>query len=71
MRAVAWGNVSVSDQGWVGGLRTGGGPGGCAVDFAVGDCDAARGFIAEDDVLAGDEVGGYVIDPDHVACGRG
>jgi hypothetical protein len=32
----------------------GGGPGCCAVDVAVGDCDAVGGAVAEDDVLAGD-----------------
>jgi hypothetical protein len=42
-------------------------PAGCAVDVAVGNRDAVRGGVAEDDVLAGDEVGCYVIDPDEVA----
>jgi hypothetical protein len=45
-----------------------GGPGGCAVDFAVGDGNAVGGRVAEDDVLAGNEVGGYVVDPDEVGC---
>jgi hypothetical protein len=45
----------------------GGGPAGCAVDVAVGDGDAVGGRVAEDDVLACDEVGGYVVDPDEVA----
>jgi hypothetical protein len=40
----------------------GGGPAGCAVDLAVGDGNAVGGRVAEDDVLAGDEVGGYVVD---------
>jgi hypothetical protein len=46
----------------------GGGPAGCAVDVAVGDCDAVRGGVAENDVLAGNEVCGYVVDPDEVGC---
>ena len=47
------------------------GPGGCAVDVAVGDGDAVGGAGAQDDVLAGDEVGGHVVDPDEVGWGRG
>lgn len=35
----------------------GGGPGGLAVDFGVGDGDGRVGFIAGDDVLAADEGG--------------
>jgi hypothetical protein len=42
-------------------------PAGCAVDVAVGNRDAVRGGVAEDNVLAGDEVGCYVVDPDEVA----
>jgi hypothetical protein len=45
----------------------GGGPAGCAVDLAVGDGNAVGGRVAEDDVLAGDEVGGYVVDPDEIS----
>lgn len=44
----------------------GGGPGGRAVDFAVGDGDAVAGAVAEDNVLAGDEVCGDMVDPDKV-----
>jgi hypothetical protein len=43
------------------------GPAGRAVDVAVGDGDAVGRRVAEDNVLAGDEVGGYVVDPDEVA----
>lgn len=35
----------------------GGGPAGRAVDFVVGNCHAAGGGFAEDDVLAADEGG--------------
>jgi hypothetical protein len=44
----------------------GGGPTGCAVDVAVGDRDTVGGGVAEDDVLAGNEVGGNMVDPDQV-----
>lgn len=41
-------------------------PGGGAVDFAVGDGDAAGGAVSEDDMLAGNQVGCNVVDPDKV-----
>ena len=44
----------------------GGGPRGDAVNLVVGDGDAVAGLVAEDDVLAADERGGDVVDPDHV-----
>jgi hypothetical protein len=43
------------------------GPCGCAVNFAVGDGDAVRSTVSEDNVLAGDEVGGYMVDPDKIS----
>jgi hypothetical protein len=39
-----------------------------AVDLAVGDGNAVRGGVAEDDVLARDQVGGDVVDPDEVGA---
>ncbi|KAF7545500.1 hypothetical protein G7046_g9552 [Stylonectria norvegica] len=36
------------------------------VDLAVGDGDTLARVVAQDDVLAADERGGNVIDPDHV-----
>lgn len=49
----------------------GGGPLALAVDVAVGDAHAARGVLAQDDVLAGDLVGSDVVDPDQVGPGEG
>lgn len=46
----------------------GGRPGGGTVDLAVGDCHAVGGAVAEDEVLAADEVGGDMVDPDHVGA---
>jgi hypothetical protein len=46
----------------------GSGPGCCAINVAVGNGDAVGCTVAEDDVLAGDKVGGYVIDPDEISC---
>ena len=46
----------------------GSGPGGGAVDLVVGDGDTTGSLLAEDNVLAGNQVGGDVVDPDHVAC---
>lgn len=45
----------------------GGRPGGDSVDLAVGDGDTVGRSGTEDDVLATDEVGGYVIDPDEIS----
>jgi hypothetical protein len=41
-------------------------PGRSTVDLVVGDADTAGSAVTEHDVLAGNEVGGDVIDPDHV-----
>lgn len=46
----------------------GGGPGGGAVDLVVGDGNTAGRTLTKDNVLAGNQVGGTVVDPDHVAC---
>lgn len=50
---------------------TGGGPLALAVDVAVGDAHAAGRVLAQDNVLAGDLVGGDVVDPDQVGAGEG
>jgi len=46
---------------------TGRGPCGCTVDFAVGDGDAVGSSVSEDNVLAGDEIGGDMVDPDKIS----
>jgi hypothetical protein len=49
----------------------GSGPGGGTVDLVVGDGNTAGSAVAEDNVLAGDEVGGDVVNPDHVGTVNG
>lgn len=46
-------------------------PRGRAVNLRVGDGDAVRGALAQDDVLAADEGGLDVVDPDHVGAVQG
>lgn len=48
-----------------------GGPVGGAVDLAVGDGDTVGGAVAEDNVLAADERGGDMVDPDVVGVVEG
>lgn len=48
-----------------------GGPGGLAVKLAVGDGDAPAGVAAENQVLAADERGGDVVDPDQIGVVQG
>lgn len=45
----------------------GSGPGRGTVNVVVRDGDAAGGLVAEDNVLAGDQVSGNVVDPDEVS----
>lgn len=46
----------------------GGGPGGRAVNLVVGDGDTVRGAVAENNVLAADQGGLDVVDPDKVGA---
>lgn len=46
-------------------------PGGGTVDFVVGDGDTAGSGVTEDNVLTGDQVGGDVVNPDHVGAVHG
>ena len=46
-------------------------PGGGTVDLVVGDGDAAGSLVTEDNVLAGNKVGGDVVDPDHIGAVNG
>lgn len=46
-------------------------PGGGTVDLVVGDGNATGSAVTENNVLAGDEVGGDVINPDHVGAVNG
>ena len=49
----------------------GGRPRALAVELAVGDGDSSAGIVAQDKVLAADEGGGDVVDPDHVGVVQG
>ncbi len=46
-------------------------PRGGTVNLAVGDGDTAGSIVAEDNVLTGNQVGGNVINPDHVGAVNG
>lgn len=46
-------------------------PGGSTVDLVVGDGNTVGRRVSEDDVLAGDQVGGDVVDPDKVGTVNG
>lgn len=48
-----------------------GGPGAGAVNLGVGDGDTVAGLVAEDNVLATDERGSDVVDPDQVSVVEG
>jgi hypothetical protein len=47
------------------------GPSSGTVDFAVGNGDAVGGTVAQNDVLTGNKVGGYVVNPDKVTAVNG
>jgi hypothetical protein len=49
----------------------GSGPGGGTVDLVVGDGNTTGSTVTKDNVLAGDEVSGDVVDPDHVSTVNG